>query len=130
MRRRPLTLWLACVLLLTIGVSGLFVGLTLLTSGALAGDSEPAGVAIPAGIALYGAAALVGGLGVFVRKRAAHRLALLTIAIGLIELGWQTTLLGFDPITLFGLAVWCAVLVLLLSPPVRSAMRSGGRAEV
>lgn len=121
--RRPPALWIAAVLLVVIGASGLLVGVELLAAGGWRAPSDtPAAALIPLGIACYGAAGLVGGLGVFLRRRWAHRLALVTIAIGLVELAWQSSLLDFDPITLFGVAVWGIVLVLLLLPQVRSAV--------
>ncbi len=126
MIRRPRALLIAAVLLIVIGVSGLLVGLELLAvGGPVTTEGDPAAVAIPAGIAAYGVAAIVGGFGVFRRRYWAYRLALLTIAVGLVELTWQTTLLGLDSITLFGVAVWGLVLVLLLLPDVRAAVRQG-----
>ncbi len=121
---RPVGLVIAAVLLVVIGVSGLLVGLQLLAIGGLASGTggEPAAFLIPAGIAAYGAAACVGGFGLFLRRRIAHRLAVVVIAIGLVELAWQTTLIGPDPVTLFAIGLWVVVLGLLLLPGVRSAM--------
>ena len=60
----PIALWTAAVLLVVIGVSGLFISIGLLAvTDPPASGGEFAGIAIPAGIAGYGAAALVGGLG-------------------------------------------------------------------
>ena len=126
MLRRPRALLIAVVLLLVIGVSGLLVGLELLAVGdPLKAGGEPAAVAIPAGIGAYGVAAIMGGIGVFLRRLWAHRLALVTIAVGLVELIWQATLVGLDPVTLFGVSVWGLVLILLLLPDVRAAVRNG-----
>lgn len=110
----------AAALLVVIGLSGLFVGLELLVAGyARSGDPAPAAIAIPAAIGAYGVAAVAAGIGLYVRRRWAYPLALVTIAVGLAELGWQTTLLGLDPVTLVGLALWAFVLVLLLVSRLR-----------
>jgi hypothetical protein len=122
MTGRPIGLLIAAVLLVVIGVSGLLAGLELLAVGASDAGREPAAIAIPGGIVAYGAAAIVAGCWVLARRRWAHRLALVTIAFGLVVLAWQTTLLGPDPVTLFGVALWGCLLVLLLLPAVRAAV--------
>jgi uncharacterized membrane protein (DUF2068 family) len=82
----------------------------------------PAAFLIPAAVAVYGLATLVAGFGVYARRRWGRRLALTTIAIGLLELVWQTTLIGPDLVTLFGVGLWSLVLLLLLA--------TGGRRDV
>ena len=121
---RPLAPLTAAALLMVIGVSGLLVGLELLAVS-VPSNGGFALFAIPAGIGVYGAAAIVGGVGILWRRHWAHRLALVTISVGLAELVWQTTLVGLDPVTLLGVAVWGAVLVFLLLPAVRASV--GGR---
>lgn len=121
--RRPAALWLAAVLLLVMGVSGLLVGVELLSvAGSHATGTELVAFAIAAGILAYGGAALVAGAGIFRLHRWAHRLALVVLAIGIVELGWQAWLIGFEAVTLFGLGYWVLVLALLLAPAVRAAV--------
>ena len=121
--RRPFSLRLAVVLLVVIGLSALSVGLELLVAERrVTTDGGLVAIAIPLGICVYSAAALVGGIGTWLRRRWAHRLALVTIAVGLAVLSWELSLIGLDPILLFGVATWGFVLALLLRPSVRSGV--------
>jgi hypothetical protein len=123
MTTRPLSLILAVVLLVFIGVSGVGAGLELLAVA----TGEPTAALIGGGIAAYGLACVAAGIGTFQLRRWGWLLALGAIAVGLGVLLWiQILLIGSTPdsVSLVGFVVWGLTLVLLVAPSTRAAIRS------
>jgi hypothetical protein len=121
---QPITLAAAAILNVIIGLSGLFVGLTLLLAipnmrgTDVAFGDELVFVAIP----LYGLAATVAGIGTWRRMWVGWTLAVVIDGLGLAVLIWATTLVGADGVLLFGVVVWTLTLVLLAAPQTRRVL--------
>jgi hypothetical protein len=122
---QPITLAAAAILNVIIGLSGLFVGLTLVVAlpnmGATDvafGDAFVFVIVIP----LYGLAATLGGIGTWRRYWVGWTLAVAVDALGLGVLIWAITLVGPDRVLLFGVAVWTLTLVLLAAPQTRRVL--------
>ena len=118
----------AIVLTGLIGLSGLGVGLGLITTfAAAAADSVETGYAIGAGIALYGLIAALAAFGVWRGRLLAWWIALVAIAAGLLLLARFATLGGgLDAVFVGGVVLWAADLAALLAPGTRRSVRAGG----
>ncbi len=124
---QPITLAAAAILNVIIGLSGLFVGLTLVVASigiAVPSDTPTAAaLGIVVGILIYGVLAIAGGVGVWRRSRRGWWLALLTDAAGLSVLIWSLAVVGRDVVLMFGVVVWAIALTLLLAPDTRRWLR-------
>ena len=121
---QPITLAAAAILNVIIGLSGLAVGLTLVAAlPAMAAASDVAfGDGIVIVIPLYGLAATLGGIGTWRRSWVGWTLAAAADGLGLGVLIWAMTLIGPDPVLLFGAVVWTLALVLLAAPQTRRVL--------
>ena len=125
---RPLSLILAAALLITIGGSGLLAGGSLIgaagSAGPTADDVRAAGFGIGAIIGVYALAALIAGIGLFLLRRWAWGLGLLTTVVGLVAQAGAIAGIGnLDSILLLGVIIWGATLAFLVAPPTRRAAR-------
>jgi hypothetical protein len=121
---QPVTLAAAAILNVIIGLSGLAVGLTLVAAlPAMAAASDVAfGDGIVIVIPLYGLAATLGGIGTWRRSWVGWTLVAAVDGLGLGVLIWAMTLIGPDPVLLFGAVVWTLALVLLAAPQTRRVL--------
>ena len=120
---RPASLGFAAVLLAVVGVSGLAVGIQLLSVAA----GTISGFAIAVGIGVYGLACLVSGIRLSFLRRWSWWLGLAAIVLGLGVLAWIRLILiaaDLEPVIGFGLVVWGVTLALLLMPGTRAAVRA------
>jgi hypothetical protein len=123
MTSRPISLILAAVLLMLIGVSGVGAGAELLAVA----SGEVTGALIGGGIAAYGLACVAAAIGIYQLRRWGWLLALGSLLVGLaIQLWIQIIVIGAAPdsVSVVGLAVWGVTLVLLLVPATRNTIRS------
>jgi hypothetical protein len=118
----------AIVLTGLIGLSGLGVGIGLITTfAAAAADSVQVGYAIGAGIAAYGLITALAAFGVWRGRLVAWWVALIAIAAGLLLLARFATLGGeLDAVFVGGVVLWAADLAALLAPGTRRSVRAGG----
>jgi hypothetical protein len=122
---QPITLAAAAILNVIIGLSGLFVGLTLVVAlPNMAGTDVAFGdeFVIVFVIPLYGLAATLGGIGTWRRFWIGWTLAAAVDALGLGVLIWAVTLVGPDGVLLFGVVVWTLTLLLLAAPQTRRVL--------
>jgi len=118
----------AIVLTGLIGLSGLGVGIGLITTFAsAAADSVEAGYVIGAGIAAYVLITALAAFGVWRGRLVAWWVALIAIAAGLLLLARFATLGGeLDAVFVGGVVLWAADLAALLAPGTRRSVRAGG----
>ena len=120
---RPTSLGFAAVLLAVVGVSGLAVGIQLLSVAA----GTISGFAIAVGVGIYGLACFVSAVGLFFLRRGGWWLGLAAIVVGLGVLVWIQLIFiaaDLDPVIGFGLVVWGVTLALLLVPGTGAAVRA------
>ena len=104
----------AMAVLLTMGISGISVGVTLGSASMRAG-LPASGVAVPAGLIVYGLAVAGGGLGILLRRRWGWPLGVGAIVVGLVTLVILLGVVGGrDAILTGGIVLWGATLGLLL----------------
>jgi hypothetical protein len=127
MTARPISLMFAAGLLMLIGVSGMAAGGGLLGAAAGRGPAQPGlGQVATIGVAMaaYGFAAVFAGVALLLFRHWAWRLGVFLIVIGLAGLVAVTIAVGaFDPILLFGVAIWGANLWFLMAPATRIAVQ-------
>ena len=113
--------WIAIVLLVVEGLSGLAVGAELLIATAGSGLTVPAlGWLIPVGLVAYGAALLGGGIAMALGRAWGWWLAIGPVLAGLALLLILMITAGDDPVLLGGVAIWVVTLVALISGRPRS----------
>jgi hypothetical protein len=117
----------AIVLTGLIGLSGLGVGIELITTlASAAAESVEAGYAIGGGIAAYGLIAAVAAFGVWRGQLLAWWVAVIAIAAGLVLLARLATLGGeLDAVFVGGVVLWAADLAALLAPGTRRTVGAG-----
>ena len=124
MHRRPLTLLVAALLLLIIGLSGVSAGISLIVAMGSARDVPLVGVGIGAAIGGYGVLTAVAGIGLLARRRWAWWLGIVSIAAGWLFLVGLVVALGrLDPVFAGGIAIWSVTLACLLVPATRAAAK-------
>jgi uncharacterized membrane protein (DUF2068 family) len=119
----------AVVLTGLIGLSGLGVGIGLITTlaSAAAGPVQ-AGYGIGGGIAAYGLIAALAAFGVWRGNRLAWWVAVIAIVAGLVLLVRLATLGGeLDAVFVAGVVLWAADLAALVAPGTRRSLRRRDR---
>ena len=128
MSDRPPTLVTAAVLLVVIGISGLFAAAGLFAvvprAGELGSNVVGAGIGVGLVIGAYALAATIAGVGLAARRVWAWWIGVVTIAVGLGLLGVSIALAGtLDAVLSFGVAVWGVTLAGVLAPATRHNVR-------
>ena len=119
---------MAIVLTGLIGLSGLGVGLGLITTLASSATGPvEAGYGIGGGIAAYGLIAALAAFGVWRGHVLAWWVAVIAIVVGLVLLVRLATLGGeLDAVFVGGIVLWAADLAALVAPGTRRSLRTGG----
>jgi len=103
------------LLLLVEGLSGSFVGFTLV-AGVVGTFGAGPNLAIPGGVLVYGLALLAAALGIALGMRWGWVLAVVVIVLGLGLLVVLLAMVGFDdPVLLGGAVIWAITLAALLA---------------
>jgi hypothetical protein len=121
---RSLALILATMLLLVIGLSGMVVGIELLsvldTAPRISTGDSFSGLLF-GGIAAYGAITAIAGLGLALLRRWGWWLGVATIVLGLLGLLAIVIAVGPDSVLYLGILIWAATLAFLVVPGTRRA---------
>jgi uncharacterized membrane protein (DUF2068 family) len=104
----------AVVLLLVEGLSGSFVGFTLV-AGVAGTFGLGSSLVVPVGVLAYGLALIAAAFGIWLGRRWGLILGIVVIALGLGLLIVLLAAVGFDdPVLLGGALIWAITLALLL----------------
>ena len=106
---------IAIVLLLVEGLSGAWVGITLVT-GVAGSAGLGSSLAVPLGVLGYGLALVAGAVGILLGRRPGWILAVVAVLVGLGLLVVLLAVVGFDDAVLLGgVVIWGITLAALLA---------------